>query len=217
MLQFVRQIPIRIVMQETLSSRRGFLFSMAAGFTKKVDPLTGMSINLIQVDEWLNEAEKRFSGHLSVCEYDSVYDGVADWVHALRFFLEKKARMAGAELVSLVLQEERGWSISWDHQLPQLKLLFTYSHYLEAFPVDGGFDLLKVHFSWLRGVGCTTDCQHEGFKLLKALNPHDASSLQSSLKQVVGTVVGETTNLVPTILQTVQVEFLGEKYKLELP
>lgn len=217
MLQFVRQIPIRIVIQGTLSSRRGFLFSLAAGFSKKVDPLTGMSVNLSEVDKWLVEAENRFSGFLSVSDYDSIHDGIADWVQAIQSFLSEKAKGEGAILSSLTLREERGWEVSWNLQLPEAKLLFTYSHYLEVFPAKERFDLLKVNFTWMRRVGCTVDCQHEGFKILKAMKPQDVSSLENSLKQVVGKCVGEELTSDSTKLHSVQIEFLGEKYKLEFP
>lgn len=217
MLKLVRQIPIRIVIQGALSSRRGFLFSMAAGFSKEIDPLTGMSVNLSEVDKWLSEAAKRFSGLLSVSDYESVNDGLTDWVYAIKSFLSEKALVEGAELVSLELREERGWAAAWHLSLPEPGLLFTYSHYLEVFPDTGSFDLLKVHFSWLRHVGCIADCQYEGFKILKALNPQDVSLLQKALTLVIGKVVGDESVLAPTKLQGVQVEFLGENYKLELP
>ena len=50
MLQLIRETPIRVVSEGTLSSRRGFLFYIAAGFSKEVDPLSGMSVDLVQVD-----------------------------------------------------------------------------------------------------------------------------------------------------------------------
>ena len=217
MLQFVRQIPIRIVVQGTLSSRRGFLFSMAAGFSKDVDPLTGMSVNLIEVDKWLAETEERFSGLLTVSDHDTLQDGIADWVHAIRSFLDEMAKGEGATLSSLTFREERGWTISWNLQLPETRLLFTYSHYLEVFPAKERFDLLKVNFTWMRSVGCSVDCQHEGFKILKAMNPQDVSCLENSLRQAVGKCVGEESASDGTKLQSVQIEFLGEKYKLEFP
>ena len=164
MLQFVREIPIRIVLQGTPSSRRGFLFHMAAGFSPQsghIDPLSGMSVNLVHVDSWL--AEVKAQAELSPCA------NLNDMLQEFRVRLSDKALLQGASLSSLVLREERGWSLSWNSSDPARGVRWTYSHYLELLPLAGSFELVRVDLTWLRPSSCDTDLQYEGFKIMKSL------------------------------------------------
>lgn len=210
MLQFVREVPIRIVLQGTLSSRRGFLFHVAAGFSKAVDPLSGMTVDLTLVDQWLAEARQLFADSALNSESETMNATLVSWVQAIRVFLGQRARTEGARLASLRFCEERGWSISWDESLPEGRMIFSYPHYVESLPDNGDFDLLKIYFSWLREPACQDDYQHEGFKLLKALNASEARSLQGQLSQHVGLSLEAGSTL-----QAIRLEYLGENYTVE--
>ena len=56
-MQFFREIPLRIQFQAP-SERRGFLFRLSAGFSNDIDPESGMSVNLVDVDHWLSELQR---------------------------------------------------------------------------------------------------------------------------------------------------------------
>lgn len=212
MLQLVREIPIQIVIQGTLSSRRGFLFYMAAGFSKSVDPLSGMSVNLTLVDQWLQEARQRFSADLEDVPSESPNSLLVKWATGIRDFLNERAQAEGACLSSVSFREARGWSLSWDTTLAEGMWFFSYSYYVETLPLDGTFDLLKVHFFWLRQPGCMADYQHESFKLLKTLNPFEARQVAKGLSAKIGKVLESGSTL-----HFLQIESLGKNYKLQIP
>lgn len=212
MLQFVREIPIRIVVQGTLSSRRGFLFHMSAGFSKDVEPQSGMSVNLNLVDQWLDEVRSHFSVEPLISQFESPNNSLVSWLQSIQALLRRRAQAQGAVLASLCFREERGWSVSWDHSLPDDKVVFSHSHYVEVVPLASTFELLRVHFCWLRASGCQADYQHEGFKLLKLVSNGEALQLQEQL----GAFVGRTLDS-GTALRSIQIEYLGEQYTVHLP
>lgn len=178
MLQFVREIPIRIVLQETPSSRRGFLFHVAAGFARQdgqIDPLSGMSVNLMHVDSWL--AELKTQAEQNPCT------SLNDLLENFRATLSGKATSQGAQLCSLVLREERGWSLSWSLVETLSGVRWTYAHYLELLPLAGRFELVRVGLTWLRPSSCEADLQHEGFKIMKSLQ--NTSGLEELLEKLI--------------------------------
>lgn len=185
MLQFVREIPIRIVLQETPSARRGFLFHLAAGFSRQdgqLDPLSGMSVNLMHVDSWLAEVKAQ-------AEQNSCSD-LHGLMQAIRSELSGKATSRGAQLCSLMLREERGWSLSWSQDEDPAGIRWAYSHYLEMLPLTGNFELLRVSLTWLRPSSCDADLPHEGFKIMKSLqNTSGLSELLEKLKPFKGTTL----------------------------
>ncbi|WP_374030072.1 hypothetical protein [Bdellovibrio bacteriovorus] len=209
MLQFVREIPILIVIQGALSSRRGFLFHLAAGFTKEIDPLSGMSVNLMLVDEWLKDLKTDLEATLFESSSESVNHAFAEVMAVARLNLTEKAEKEGAQLASLRFREERGWSFSWSHEQSPEEMMFTYPHYIESLPKNEKFDLLRVNFEWHRVQGCEADYQHEGFLLLKKLAQKEASELQNSLPSLLQTKLPSGSSL-----QNIELEYLGANYKV---
>lgn len=204
MLQFVREVPISIVIEEAPSQRRGFLFHLAAGFSKSVDPLSGMTVNLVLVDQWLADLKANLE--------KDFHTSFADIMALTRRNLLENADKEAAHLVSLSFREERGWSFSWVASEPPEVLNFSYSHYLESFPKDEKFDLLKVIFHWRRLPGCEEDFQHEGFKLLKGVSLRESVDLQEDLSQCVGHRLSSGS-----FLQKVEIQYLGSGYSVSLP
>lgn len=171
MLQFVREIPIRIVLQGALSSRRGFLFHLAAGFRPAgdyVDPLSGMSVNLVTVDQWLAELKAEMESTSWNYDGGTLPPALAEVLVRARQILSAKAASTGVSLASLKFREERGWNFQWAVSQPE-QLKFTYSHYLEFLPQHEEFRLLRLDLTWSRVSSCDSDFQHEGFKLLKTV------------------------------------------------
>lgn len=187
MLQFVREIPLRIVLQGASSERRGFLFYVSAGFSKPLDPLSGMTVNLMHVDEWLQDLKSCLEKDVLVSKTDHLSHAFAELMAITRLNLTEKAEKEKATLISLQFREERSWSFSWDHKQSPEEMTFTYSHFLEAFPkFPEQFDLLKLDFSWKRIANSEMDFRHEGFKILKDLTPKTHLELRESLQKKVG-------------------------------
>lgn len=212
MLQFVREIPLRVVLQGTLSSRRGFLFHMAAGFSKDIDELSGMSVNLLQVDQWLQAAAQAFTQDEVAYEGENLTSPLGAWASNIRNYLAQQANFAGAVLTSLTFREERGWSFAWNSELNDGQMLFTYAHFIETLPPEGEFDLLKIHFTWLRQVECQEDYQYQGFKLLKSYQVLQAPELPQKLFSLVGHTLHSGTKL-----QAVQIIHVGQQFALQAP
>lgn len=185
MLQFVRQTPIQIVFEKALSERRGFLFHLAAGFSKNVDPLSGMTVNLVVVDQWLRDLKSDLEGTLFRTETESLNHGFAELMGVLRLNLAERAETEKAKLASLTLREERGWSLSWNSSLSPEEMIVTRSHYIEQFAQDQ-FELIQLKFNWLRVAGCEADYGHEGFLLLKHSQVQSAEIFMQNLKQFLG-------------------------------
>ena len=211
MLQLIRETPIRVVSEGTLSSRRGFLFYIAAGFSKEVDPLSGMSVDLVQVDNWLAQAVERFGqGNFEIISQD-FHGGLTGWAEAIRQFLDRCAQEDGATLTSLCFREERGWSFSWQPELSSGQWIYSYSHFIESIPLTGAFDLLKINFNWLRVEGCSADLQYEGFKLLKPMTEVGAQDIIESLRDLWGKRLASGT-----VLNSIDVDYLGEKFSVKI-
>ncbi|MNJ94631.1 hypothetical protein D3C87_123330 [compost metagenome] len=208
MLQFVRQIPIQIVIAKALSERRGFLFYVAAGFSKEVDPLSGMTVNLMKVDEWLQTLKEELEESLFISETESLNHAFAEVMAVIRLNLAEQAETEGASLTSLTLKEERGWSLSWSHSMSPEEMLISRTHYLESFS-STSWDLIKLHLKWLRHSGCEADYAHEGFKLLRSIKTESSSLLFSELKKLVGTKLSSGS-----ALQSIEMEYPGKKYSL---
>lgn len=183
MLQFVREIPIRITLKGALSSRRGFLFYLAAGFSPKsgrIDPLSGMTVNLMDVDQWLGALKAELERDLFVSKSASLNHALAEVMAVARLKLAENAEPADAVLTSLTFREERGWSCQWNSQQSPEQQRFVYSHFLELVPQGQGSQLLRLDFVWCRVFDCEADYQHEGFRLLKGLS---LSGLEDVLAQ----------------------------------
>lgn len=212
MLQFVREIPIRIVLQGALSNRRGFLFYMSVGFSAEVDPLSGMTVNLVAVDEWLGSLKEDLEESIFISPTDSLYHAYAELMAVSRLNLLEKADKENVKLTSLRFREERGWSFSWDSQLPADEMNFSFSHYLESLSSSERFDLLKLEFEWRRQPSCESDLQHEGFKILKEVSQVPAADLRPKLHESLGYLLKSGTSLV-----RIHIHHLGEGYRLSLP
>ncbi len=201
MLQFVREIPLRIVMHGASSERRGFLFYMSAGFSKELNPLSGMTVNLVQVDEWLGELKNALEKDVLVSKTENLSHAFAELMAIARLYLVEKAESEQATLISLSFREERAWSFFWDHNLSPEEMNFRYVHFLEAFPkTQDEFDLLKIEFSWRRVQGCETDFRHEGFKILKDLSIKNHVELRERLQGQVGLRLESGSDLSEVVL-----------------
>lgn len=205
MLQFVREVPVRILMQKTSSERRGFLFYLSAGFSKEINPLSGMTVNLVEVDKWLSELRYEMQ--------ESIFESSLDEVMAFaRDFLQERAATEKAELVSVEFREERSWSFAWSNEQAEDTMTIKYQHYLEAFALQPeDFGLLKIEFSWLRAAHSEIDFQHEGFKILKNLAPKNPSQLREQLQAHRGMFLSDGSSLA-----SVTLHYLGEDFELTL-
>lgn len=182
MLQFVREIPISIVLQSASSARRGFLFKLAAGFSKEINPLSGMSVNLVSVDQWLAALKTDLEQTVFESKSESLSHAFAEIMAVVRLNLVEQAEKEQAQLSSLDFREERGMGFSWNHQQSPEELVIKHVHFLEGFLANAAeASLLKVEFSWLRVPDCEADFSHEGFKILKILAAKNFEDLCSKL------------------------------------
>ncbi|XGC79681.1 hypothetical protein ACES2L_10110 [Bdellovibrio bacteriovorus] len=212
MLQFIREIPIRIVLQGALSNRRGFLFYLSAGFSGEVDPLSGMTVNLMAVDQWLAELKEDLEESLFISPTESLTHAFAEIMAVCRLNLVEKAEKEQVELISLTFREERAWSFSWNKNISPEEMFFTYSHYLESLSTAERFDLLKIDFQWLRVSGCEEDLQHEGFKILKSVSHKPAIELTQKLTENIEYLLESGSHL-----KAISVHYLGEGFSVTLP
>ena len=171
MLQFVRTIPIRIVSQKALSEKQGFLFSVAAGFSKPLDPITGFTANLLLVDQWLNDLKK----YLEFSEHAENFFEIA------REFLQKKAATNGAVLESLVFKEKRGWQLNWDPQMLSGHCDVSHSYLMDLF-FDEGYGLYSLRISWRSVSGIWPDVSSENTKIVEEFIKLSSTMSESELQ-----------------------------------
>ncbi len=212
MLQFVREIPISIVLQSASSARRGFLFKVAAGFSKEINPLSGMTVNLVLVDQWLSQLKEELEESVFISKSESLSHAFAEIMAVARLNLVEQAEAEKAQLISLEFREERGWGFAWNHlQSPEI-LTLKHTHFLEAFltdPVEAA--LIKVEFVWQRARDCETDFSHEGFKVLKILAAKSFSDLCERLALHKG---GELDS--GSVLSEIHLHNLSKQFSLSL-
>ncbi|WP_413295440.1 hypothetical protein ACLSU7_18825 [Bdellovibrio sp. HCB185ZH] len=185
---------------------------MAAGFSKEINPLSGMSVNLVLVDQWLSELKKDLEQTVFTSESDSLSHAFAEILAVTRLNLTGHAVDEDAELISLDFREERGWGFSWNHLQSPVEMMVKHSHYLEGFlaaPEDAS--LCKVEFVWLRTQDCETDFAHEGFKILKNLVAKNFEELQAKLALHKG---GELDS--GSFLAEINLHNLSKEYKITL-
>lgn len=78
--------------------RRGFFFTLSVGFEAPVDPMSGMTVNLVHVDRWLSE--------LAVpVETDDIWF----MMHTFGVALEKRAEEFGARLSRIEIRDGDSW------------------------------------------------------------------------------------------------------------
>ncbi|WP_235046107.1 hypothetical protein [Bdellovibrio bacteriovorus] len=160
------------------------MFHLAAGFSPKggrIDPLSGMSVNLMDVDQWLGALTAELEQDLFVSKSASLNHALAEVMAVARLKLAENAEQAEAVLTSLTFREERGWSFQWNSQQSPEQQRFVYSHFLELVPQGQSSRLLRLDFVWCRVFDCEEDYQHEGFRLLKGLK---LSGLEDVLTQM---------------------------------
>ncbi|WP_246845950.1 hypothetical protein [Bdellovibrio sp. ZAP7] len=155
---------------------------MAAGFSKEINPLSGMSVNLVLVDQWLAELKKDLEQTVFQSKSESLSHAFAEIMAVTRLNLIEHAEKEKAQLISLEFKEERGWGFAWNHDQSPENLLIKHTHFLEGFLTDPSeASLCKVEFVWLRTPDCETDFAHEGFKVLKVLAAKNFQDLQTKL------------------------------------
>lgn len=210
MLQFVRQTSIRIVIEETPSGpRRGFLFKMAAGFQKEIDPQSGISVNLVSVDRWLQELKRGLeSSSLSLQQKK-------DWrsyvLQQAQDFLLKKANEEGAQLVSLQFHEERGGGFGWKAELKPDEYLIKLSQMIEVFQPHEDFDLVRVDFIWKCNQNQNVDLKKMGRKLVRHCSRKGAEHFVEALQRVVGGQFSDGARL-----SEIELHYLGQGHSLKL-
>jgi hypothetical protein len=174
MLQFVREIPIRIVFKKALLQKQGFLFRVAAGFSKKIDPLSGMSVNLVSVDRWLSELKNIL---------ESAEQG-ADLVSVAQKFLETQAQTEGAILQSLNFREERGGGFSWRHNMPLAAVDISHDSFHDCY-FQEGYGLYKMTITWNSLIGLWPAVSSEEALIVEALQSGASESeVQKILSQL---------------------------------
>jgi hypothetical protein len=188
MLQFVREIPVSIKIQKTLSHRRGFLFYVAAGFAGDVDPESGMIVNLVIVDKWLSSLKAKLEEQVFETDEENLNSLFVDiYSQALQFLKDQSQKQA--TLGSLRFREERGFGFS-SHLVPvgsAKDIEFFSTQFMELVPPVGEAQLLKLQMSWQHAKACRADYAHENFKLLKPLTVMDAESLVTELGRIKNT------------------------------
>ncbi|GEM_PF-1585721 len=210
MLQFVREIPIRIVVKEALSeTRRGFLFRFAAGFEKAVDPHTGMSVNLVSVDRWLEEFKSKIEASELPIERSSSWRAYV--VQQAQAFLATKAKEESAHLASLEFQEERGSGFSWKAELTQGFYFIKLSEFVELFYPHEKFDLVRLDFIWMCPQDQAADLKKLGKKLVRHCSRKGVEYFVECLQGVVGLTLPDQS-----VLSEIRIHFLAESYKLTL-
>ncbi|MGZ3844064.1 MAG: hypothetical protein ACXVCA_18390 [Bdellovibrio sp.] len=225
-LQFVREIPICIVI-EASSERRGFLFYLAAGFHKELDPLSGMSANLLLVDKWLENLKKdlqqnpfktanvensqSLAAKILLMDSDkgsTMNHAFAEIMAVVRLYLVEEAEKENTVLKSLRFREQRGWTFSWNSTQSPEEMLFSNDFYIECFNPNGSFDLVKVTFNWSRQTNCEADYFKESLKLLKMCQINtSAGLLQGLLKSFVGIRLSTGS-----FLASVNMNYLAENF-----
>ncbi|WP_373997717.1 hypothetical protein [Bdellovibrio bacteriovorus] len=215
MLSFVREIPISLVIEGALSARRGFLFYVSAGFHAPINPLSGMSADLVLIDKWLGELKSHLESKAWIAETEILNPTWASVLAESRNFLSQKADAAEVKLYSLNFREERHWSFSWDTTQTLLQARFSYAHYLESLPLDGKFELLKLNFIWKHdsknGIN-QDDYRHEGFRLLKSASQKTSDDFFKEVDSWVGKRLPSQS-----FLEQVKIEFLTSGHSLILP
>ena len=178
-MQIVRQKAFSYVITEPLPVRRGFYFKLAAGFQKEVEPHSGMTVNLTDVDSWLNSfIQKIPENGFAVSESHP-----EQILLQAREFLQFCAHGRKAKLVSLSLSEERNWSLNWNESLPAGHFLFECSHFFESFHADCK-PLLRIFFQWQVSSMKAYDYPYESLKLLKSCGLDSCASMEANIDKL---------------------------------
>lgn len=179
MIQVVRQKSFGYVISKPLPQRRGFYFHMSAGFYKDIDALTGMSINLVEVDQWLQQ----FVDSMLNRDSSSAPLSAQDLLFLARSYLEERARKSNTILASLALKEERQWTVSWDRGMAEGCCTFESGHFFESFHADY-LGLFKIFFKWQRHQAASTDLAFESLRLLKCSRMDSSAALSVNIEKL---------------------------------
>lgn len=216
MLQFVRKTSLSFALGLGSPSQKVFLFHLAAAFSKPVDPLSGMSVNLVLVDQWLHDLKASLLDLQNSDPQNKLQQGVQqktqsplgsieDLVLWSADFLKSKALQEGAQLSSLCFQEERGRSWSWDAVEPTA-LRRGFSYFLEAPALQEGLHLLKLHLEWA-GAALDHVLEQEGSQILQMIPSSQFQDLQNFLQKTTRSLYVDQAQLV-----SVKIENLSEGY-----
>lgn len=208
MMQFFREIPLRIQFQAP-SERRGFLFRVSAGFTSEINPESGMSVNLVDVDHWLADMQKSLQA--KIFDLESDIHLASRLVYECRDYLKRLAEPEGVVLSALKLSEERSGVFSWDLHVREGFFNQECSYYLEFFENGQFIDLLQMKFRWVCPNSCQEDLFSEGLKLLKDVRAISQEDLAQTLSPFKG-ILQENGN----ILEAITLEYRSQGFRLEL-
>lgn len=212
MLQFVRKTSLSFALGLGSPSQKVFLFHLAAAFSKPVDPLSGMSVNLVLVDQWLHDLKASLLDLQNSDPQNKAqpqFGSIEDLVLWSCDFLKSKALPEGAQLSSLCFQEERGRSWSWDAVDPTaLRRGFTY--FVEAPSLQGGLYLLKLQLEWA-GSALDQVLEQEGSQILQMIT---GSQFQDLLKFLQSRALFHRDSVAK--LTSIKIENLSEAYSVGL-
>jgi hypothetical protein len=178
-MQIVRQTAFSYVISEPLPARRGFYFKLAAAFEKEVDALSGMTVNLMDIDEWL----KGFIESIPANGFAVLENHAEEILRQARGYLHSRAVIQNAQLISLCLSEERNWSLAWNKAMPADQYLFECSHFFESIHVDCPA-LLQIFFQWQVSCLQDFDFSYESLKLLKSSGLSSMSSIEDNIQKL---------------------------------
>lgn len=104
---FHRSSTIEVKVQKP-DTTRAFVFDVQVGFSKdepQVDPLSGMLINLVKVDQMLRDLAKLWS--------QRKWSSCKELLEKSKEFFEACAKIEGVFLEELCLMEKRGFWLKW--------------------------------------------------------------------------------------------------------
>lgn len=117
MLSFHRQISVGLKLKEPLSNgRQGLFFILSAGFSAPVEPLTGMSVSLPLIDEWLAEEKNRLeTGAFSMHSKENPEVALEVFFEVQKELSEKAAKHS-VDLRKLIADFHE-YQLSWERDL----------------------------------------------------------------------------------------------------
>ncbi len=205
MICFFREKNFSFLFDSPLAPRRGFFFYLTLGVSKELDPLTGMTVNLLWVDQWIEEFIQGLPRSSALLSQNAALFSQASALHLnlsrailkqAQIFFSARAFAEGAQVVSLALREERGGGLHWEASRPD-DFAWTSSHYWESFhPETGG--LQRLHLTWRTDDVEEPDFFAESLLLLKTSNLDSVAGIEQNgarLNQRLGHRLGPRTFL----------------------
>lgn len=129
-----------------------YAFQLSTGFSKPVDVLTGMSVNLVEVDAWQEEFARRFDSDSTSKELS---EAIRKLVEQAEDFFSQKALQTQAKLESFSFEEIRGWGFFWKPS----QSFFQTKHIVEDL---GAHDALEMFLRWKQNANSLAELSKRG-------------------------------------------------------